>query len=426
MLIAFACVGVYIGVQRAGAPESSEDWRRWGVCDFEAVREGDWWAPWSSCLVHVAIWHLAFNLYWLWQIGVRLEAAIGTALYVLFTLAAAGVSSVAQLVASDATGYGYSGVGYALFGFAWVARSRYGELRDVAHDNNATIFVLWLAGCFVATQLESADFGNAAHVAGLVFGGLCAFAFVRNGNWAFALASLGLAALAVGWSWRPWSPQFAAARAWAAQIRGDDQEAERWYRIAIAFERDDTWLQERLAHLYFASDRKEDFERLRSELSEVDPSIEARVSEAAEMLREAREEARKYAGGVYAEYGLGRLALNEWRHAQAREHFLRQLAHTPEHVGSLVQLVWTATNDPYATPAQLDEAATFARQAVEVSERRDPYALCALAEIHARKGSVARACELAREIERLFPSAAAVPDYLRQHIAAFRAAQEGL
>src|SRR5262249_30627858 len=136
------------------------------------------WGLLPGVIVHLAIWHLAFNMYWLWVLGSRLELAIGHVRFLAFFVAAGFVSSSFQLAMSDSTGIGASGVVYAIFGFMWAARFHFRDFRDVLDVRTANIFMVWLVACIIVTALDIWNVGNAAHVSGMLFGGVVAGCFV--------------------------------------------------------------------------------------------------------------------------------------------------------------------------------------------------------------------------------------------------------
>ena len=124
-IIATVCVGIFVGVNLSGDASSWEGMRRWGAPPAQSVWDGASWGLVTSVFVHLAIWHLAFNLYWLWILGRILETTIGSTRWLAFFVASAIVSSAAQLAVSGATGIGLSGVIYAVFGFMWVGQRAY-------------------------------------------------------------------------------------------------------------------------------------------------------------------------------------------------------------------------------------------------------------------------------------------------------------
>jgi membrane associated rhomboid family serine protease len=89
--------------------------------------------PWrllTSALPHVGFLHLAFNAYWTLVLGGAIEARCGAPVTALLVLGTA-IASAALEHALFAGGVGLSGVGYGLFGFAWVASKRHEAFEDV-------------------------------------------------------------------------------------------------------------------------------------------------------------------------------------------------------------------------------------------------------------------------------------------------------
>src|ERR1700687_3589802 len=86
------------------------------------IWKGAYWAFVTTAFVHVGFVHFLFNMWWSKDFGALLEPTMGRLRYLLFILAAAAVGSGAQLIISSQTGVGYSGVLYALFGYALASR----------------------------------------------------------------------------------------------------------------------------------------------------------------------------------------------------------------------------------------------------------------------------------------------------------------
>ena len=123
--VVLLCSGVFLGLAAEGNYESVEVLSRFGYLPAPAIWAGGYWALVTSTFVHFELWHVAFNIYWIWMLGTRLERAIGTLPFLAFFLASASISSSFQLAVSGTTGIGASGVVYAIFGFMWVTRERY-------------------------------------------------------------------------------------------------------------------------------------------------------------------------------------------------------------------------------------------------------------------------------------------------------------
>ena len=106
---------------------------------------GAYWGLITTAFVHIGIWHVAFNMWWAKDFGAVLEPTMGRSRYLLFILAAAFVSSGAQLALSGQTGIGFSGVVYAMFGYGLAARHAEPCYQHIV--NSSTI--KWLLGWLV-------------------------------------------------------------------------------------------------------------------------------------------------------------------------------------------------------------------------------------------------------------------------------------
>jgi GlpG protein len=228
------CVVVFAGRSFEPEPWNPETLRRWGVLDAWGVYDGGWWALLTSVFVHADVLHLAFNLFWLWMLGRALERAIGFRRSLLFFLGAAWVSSALQLAVADDAGIGFSGVGYALFGFMWVARARYPSFQPLIIPSVIYLFLGWLVFCIVVSHIGVLHVANTAHFAGLVFGALLGGAVLPR--WrrvaSVSAAFLGVAST-VAVFWAPWSPSWHSFHAWKAGEQGDYERAIAGYTRAI-------------------------------------------------------------------------------------------------------------------------------------------------------------------------------------------------
>lgn len=234
------CAVVFLGASRYRDDQTYDNLARWGLYPAESIWGGAFWALVTSVFVHLEIWHLVFNFYWLWELGRRMEQATGSLPYLVFFLLAAVVSSSWQLAVSDTTGHGASGVVYAIFGFMWLTRGRYPEFGEVVTPNIILLFLVWLVGCFVASALNIMAIGNAAHLGGLCFGAGFAWALVRNPQQRWRLvvpAGLMVTAL-VPLFWCPWSLAWVTGRAYALAERKDYGPAIRWYRHSLRLGQD--------------------------------------------------------------------------------------------------------------------------------------------------------------------------------------------
>lgn len=261
-----AAILIFVGVSSLGPNPSWSQVGKWGYLPAEQIWGGAFWGLISTAFVHFQLWHLAFNLYWLWRLGRPVERWAGSVKWIVFVLCAAVVSSAAQLVVSDDTGIGASGVVYALFGLLWRGRAVIPEADIVVDRNTVAVFLVWFVAAAIATQIGTANIGNAAHAAGLLFGVLVAewrIRRVRPRLAAIGTICLGVLALA-GARVSPWSAR------WWEQVgtrahRAHDYDMAAWaYRRGLALGSDSSWTLYNLALTY---DRLGDTARLNAAMA---------------------------------------------------------------------------------------------------------------------------------------------------------------
>jgi membrane associated rhomboid family serine protease len=162
------------------------------------IRRGEFWRLVTSIFPHVGIWHLAFNVYWLWVFGTLVEQVYGhrkTAALILLFAIGSGLFEFALSVG----GVGLSGVGYGLFGLLWILSQRDERFRDVIDRKTIELFVIWFFVCIVTTLTHIMPVANIAHGAGAALGILTAFAITLPDR--RALSSTAVAAILLFGIW---------------------------------------------------------------------------------------------------------------------------------------------------------------------------------------------------------------------------------
>jgi rhomboid protease GluP len=243
MLYVGACVCIYLGLLVANDYSSIETLAHFGLMTADRIWGGAYFGLVTSAAVHFQLWHLALNLYWLWILGRPLEQALGAWRYLAFLIVSAFVSSSYQLAVSDSTGIGASGVGYAMFGFLWVTRDKYPQFRVVLPWKVIRFFNTWLLLCFVLTFFGIMDFGNAAHLTGLLFG--AAIGGITSRSRKRELLVVGVASLLIGavipLFWAPWSVTWNMHRAYTAHVDLRYRDALAYYTRVIEQEPENAW-----------------------------------------------------------------------------------------------------------------------------------------------------------------------------------------
>lgn len=169
-IICLISIVLFVGIILEGNLDNWEVYKKWGSPSSNDIFNGSYWGLISSNFLHTELWHIGFNLYWLWFFGKKIEFENKKSFYVIFILTSALVSSLAQLSFSDTTGIGLSGIGYSFFGFIYIKSKTTEIYKNYVDKKTINLFMFWLVLCIVLTQTKAWTVGNAAHIGGLLWG----------------------------------------------------------------------------------------------------------------------------------------------------------------------------------------------------------------------------------------------------------------
>ncbi|MGH6635797.1 MAG: rhomboid family intramembrane serine protease [Gammaproteobacteria bacterium] len=137
------------------------------------ISQGQIWRLVTPIFLHFHILHILFNLLWLYQLGTLIERKESTHL-LLFQVASIAVgSNLAQWWISGPGFGGMSGVVYGLFGYLWIRSQHDPWSGYYVHSGVVYLMLAWLVLCFSGVL---GPIANAAHVGGLILGGVWALA----------------------------------------------------------------------------------------------------------------------------------------------------------------------------------------------------------------------------------------------------------
>jgi len=147
--------------------------------------DGQYWRLVTPVFLHFGWLHIVFNTLWLWDLGGRVEMVLGHFNMLMLFLVIAVVSNASQFMFSGPGLFGgMSGVVYGLLGFSWVAPLLRPAWRIQPPTAVMVLMVGWLVAC-MAGVVEVLGFGaiaNAAHLGGLICGGVLGAVFGAVGN----------------------------------------------------------------------------------------------------------------------------------------------------------------------------------------------------------------------------------------------------
>jgi membrane associated rhomboid family serine protease len=134
-----------------------------------AVANGDWWRIVTAGFLHAGLLHLAFNMYFLYFLGMLLEPEIGRLRFgLIYVVSLLGGSFGALLLSPNAVTVGASGAVFGLMGAAIIAMRARGI--DPWQSGLGMTLVLNLGITFFVSGISIGG-----HIGGLVAGGIVGF-----------------------------------------------------------------------------------------------------------------------------------------------------------------------------------------------------------------------------------------------------------
>ncbi len=136
------------------------------------VTEGELWRLISPIFMHFGLFHIVFNMLWLYLLGGLLEIRQGKWLLLLLVLVSAVISNLGQFYFIGPYFGGMSGVIYALFGYVWIQGLVNAEFGVRLQPQIVNMMLIWFAICWsgVLNLVFGISIANSAHTAGLVSG----------------------------------------------------------------------------------------------------------------------------------------------------------------------------------------------------------------------------------------------------------------
>lgn len=139
----------------------------------EGIGSGELWRLFTPAFLHFGVFHIVFNSLWLWELGRRVEVALGWRQYLLMVLVTGVAANVTQYFWSGPSLFGgMSGVVYALVGYIWM-RQRQAPHPALAIPPGIIGFMLVflvIALTGIIDQFMQGSVANGAHVGGLMAG----------------------------------------------------------------------------------------------------------------------------------------------------------------------------------------------------------------------------------------------------------------
>ena len=140
------------------------------------IHNGEVWRLVTPIFLHFSLFHIVFNLLWVWLLGQLIEARQGAFALIILTALIAIASNLAQFYASGPMFGGMSAVVYGYFGYLWI----HGLVNPSFGIRLAPQIIYLLLGWFVvcwsgALEIFGVQVANIAHSVGLLTGIVLAF-----------------------------------------------------------------------------------------------------------------------------------------------------------------------------------------------------------------------------------------------------------
>lgn len=249
IVVGLISIGLFVGINLEGNLKSWDVYTKWGAPSSIDIFNGSYWGLLTSNFLHTEIWHIAFNLYWIWIFGKKIEFETDKTNYIFLIVTAALISSLAQLGFSDSTGIGLSGIGYTLFGFLFIKGRTSDEYKGFLKKKTIHLFLFWLILCVFLTQAKIWNVGNAAHIAGLVWGMALAYfsKFEAVKQWIFG--SVLFLIIGSSFLWNPFATSWLSHKAYKLHEGQKMDEAIIVYREILKRDSDNEFAITNLAQL---------------------------------------------------------------------------------------------------------------------------------------------------------------------------------
>lgn len=252
ILTIIACltsIVLFAGINFDGKLDSWDVYKKWGAPSTTDIFNGSYWGLITSNFLHTEIWHIGFNLYWLWIFGKKIEFETGKLYYGFLFLSSALVSSATQIAFSDTTGIGLSGIGYSLFGFIFVKSKMTEEYKNYLDKRTINLFIFWLLLCIVLTQTNVWAVGNAAHIGGLLWGAMLAYVSTYSKSIQWSVGVLVISFMVSLMFWSPFSISYLSHKAYELHLNQNIDEAALVYKEILERDPNNEFAKENLSEL---------------------------------------------------------------------------------------------------------------------------------------------------------------------------------
>ncbi|MDU8923411.1 rhomboid family intramembrane serine protease [Pasteurellaceae bacterium LIM206] len=143
------------------------------------AEDGQLWRYFTHSLVHLSLWHIAFNLVWWWIFAGAIERRFGSFKLILLYFVSAIISGICQNFASGPNFFGLSGVVYAVLGFVFIVDKFGSRQSSGLPEGFFKMLIVGIVFGFISPVI-GVYMGNSAHISGLIVGLLAGFLQIKR------------------------------------------------------------------------------------------------------------------------------------------------------------------------------------------------------------------------------------------------------
>lgn len=200
------CIIIWFGILLEGDSKNILSFEKWGFYSYQSILNGSYWGLLTAAFVHENFVHIFFNIYFLYVVGTIIENEIGYFKYFILIITSAIASSTLQLVFTETTGIGISGVLYAFVGLIWSYNKYMYKFQRYFGNDFINSALIWLLLAWILTDLGMMNIANWAHLGGFLWGALFGNLILKRNIILSLIFSMGFITLSViSITWAPWS-----------------------------------------------------------------------------------------------------------------------------------------------------------------------------------------------------------------------------
>ncbi len=136
------------------------------------ILNGQYWRLLTPIFLHFNLFHIVFNMLWVWELGRLIEWRQGVLLLGTLTLVVSIISNMSQYFVSGPVFGGMSGVIYGYFGYVWIQSLTNPGFGVRLNPAIVKLMLGWFLICWsgILEMLFGLSIANTAHTAGLLSG----------------------------------------------------------------------------------------------------------------------------------------------------------------------------------------------------------------------------------------------------------------